>query len=154
MTTDESAPADTPVADTPAPVAAAPAAAAPAGGDTAPPLPDTPPLPDVRHVFLIVLTGHGYDETFGATSPAPYLAKDLPRQGELLSSYYGVAQSELANGVALISGQGPTAQTASNCPQYGDIAPATIDRSGQVAGDGCVYPARAQTLADQLTAGG
>ena len=158
VTTDQSAAADTPVADTPAPVAAAPAAAAPAaaptGGDTTPAPPDAPALPDVRHVFLIVLTGHGYDETFGAGSPAPYLSRDLPRQGELLANYYGVAQSELANGIALISGQGPTAQTASNCPQYGDVTPATIDRSGQVAGDGCVYPARAQTLADQLTAGG
>jgi len=136
--------------------AAEPAAAAPAtpASDEAPAPPDTPPLPDVRHLFLIVLTGHGYDDTFGPRSPAPYLAQALPRQGELLANYYGVAQSELANEIALVSGQGPTPQTAANCPTYGDVAPGTLDSDGEVAGDGCVYPARAQTLADQFTAAG
>ncbi|HEX4806600.1 MAG TPA: alkaline phosphatase family protein [Conexibacter sp.] len=136
-----------------APVAAAPAPAAPASY-AAPAPPDTPPLPDVRHVFLIVLTGHGYDEAFGPGSPARYLSRELPRAGELLANYYGVAQSELANGIALISGQGPTAQTAANCPRYGDVTPGTLAADGTVSGDGCVYPSRAQTLADQLTAGG
>jgi len=149
----DEAPVDTSAPAAPAPVTAAPAPAAPAG-DAAPALPDAPPLPAVRHLFLIVLTGHGYDEAFGPRSPAPYLAQELPRQGELLANYYGVAQSELANAVALISGQGPTAQTAANCPTFNDIAPGTLDRDGVVSGDGCVYPTRAQTLADQLTAAG
>ena len=147
----DAAPADTTSA---APVAAAPVAPATPAVDPAPTLPDAPPLPDVRHLFLIVLSGHGYDEAFGPGSPAPYLSRELPREGELLANYYGVAQSELANEIALISGQGPTAQTAANCPQYQDVAPGTIGSDGQVAGDGCVYPARAQTLADQLTAAG
>jgi phosphatidylinositol-3-phosphatase len=134
---------------------ATPVPQAPAdSGTPVPALPDGPALPDVRHVFLIVLTGHGEDEAFGEHSSAPYLAKDLAPKGELLASYYGVAQSELANGIALISGQGPTPQTATNCPQFGELAPGTIGSDGQVAGDGCVYPAKALTLADQLTAAG
>jgi hypothetical protein len=56
--------------------------------------------------------------------------------------------------VALISGQGPTKQTAANCPTYADIAPGTIGQDGQVAGDGCLYPKATQTLGDQLTADG
>ncbi|HEY4097368.1 MAG TPA: alkaline phosphatase family protein, partial [Baekduia sp.] len=63
-------------------------------------------------------------------------------------------QGGLANEIALVSGQGPTPQTALNCPEYADIAPATIDKDGQVLGDGCVYPAATQTLGDQLSADG
>jgi hypothetical protein len=111
-------------------------------------------LPDVKHVFLVVLSGHGFDETFGDASPAPYLAKTLAGRGELLAGYHAVAQGGLANEIALISGQGPTVQTAEDCPTYADVAPATIAGDGQVRGDGCVYPARAQTVGDQLTAKG
>jgi hypothetical protein len=114
----------------------------------------TSKLPDVKHVFLIVLSGHGFDETFGDASPAPYLAKTLTARGELLAGYHAVAQGQLANEIALISGQGPTVQTAEDCPTYADVAPATMAADGQVKGDGCVYPARAQTIGDQLTAKG
>ena len=111
-------------------------------------------FPPVKHVFLIVLGDNGYEEAFGAASPAPYLAKTLRGQGELLANYYAVTQGELANQIALISGQGPTAETAANCPNYTDIAPATVGVGGQVEGSGCVYPAAAQTLPGQLAAGG
>ena len=77
----------------------------------------------INHVFLIVLGDHGYEEAFGTTSSAPYLSKTLAGQGELLSNYYAVAQGELANEVALLSGQGPTPQTAVNCPEYTDDRP-------------------------------
>jgi hypothetical protein len=30
-----------------------------------------------RHVFVIVLENKGFEETFGASSPAPYLAHEL-----------------------------------------------------------------------------
>ncbi|HEY4095764.1 MAG TPA: hypothetical protein VGM33_09650, partial [Baekduia sp.] len=106
-------------------------------GDDAP-APDPSALPAVKHVFLIVLSGHGGDEAFGDASPAPYLSKTLRGQGEYLTNYYGVTQGGLANEIALVSGQGPTPQTALNCPEYADIAPATIDKDGQVLGDGCV----------------
>jgi phosphatidylinositol-3-phosphatase len=114
-----------------------------------PELPEEPGLPEVKHVFLIVLDGHGYEETFGEASTAPYFAK-LTGQGELLGNYYAVAQGALANEIALLSGQGPTPQTAANCPEYTAIAPGTVDAEGQVEGSGCVYPAATPTLPAQL----
>ena len=107
-------------------------------------------LPEIKHVFLIVLDGHGYEEAFGKESPAPYLAETLAGEGKLLSNYYAVAQGGLANEVALLSGQGPTPQTALNCPEYTAIAPGTVSAEGQVEGEGCVYPAETETLPKQL----
>jgi hypothetical protein len=116
-----------------------------------PELPEEELLPEIKHVFLIVLDGYGYEEAFGKTSSAPYLAKTLPAQGELLSNYYSVTQGGLANEIALLSGQGPTPQTATNCPEYTAIAPGTVGTEEQVAGSGCVYPSTTQTLPSQLT---
>jgi phosphatidylinositol-3-phosphatase len=107
-------------------------------------------LPEIKHVFLIVLDGHGYEEAFGKESPAPYLAETLASEGKLLSNYYAVAQGGLANEIALLSGQGPTPQTALNCPEYTAIAPGTVSAEGQVEGEGCVYPAETETLPKQL----
>ena len=38
-------------------------------------------MPPIRHVFVIVLENKDYDESFGPTSAAPYLAKTLTTQG-------------------------------------------------------------------------
>ncbi len=153
-----------PSSPSPAPEPAKSAAPAPAGAGgkakaKAPSsAPATPPassaLPPIKHVFMIVLSEHGYTEAFGAGSPATYLAKTLTSEGELLSNYYAVAQGELANEIALISGQGPTLQTAENCPTFADIDPYTVGAEEQVLGSGCVYPAKTLTLANQLTAAG
>ncbi|HXS47391.1 MAG TPA: alkaline phosphatase family protein, partial [Solirubrobacterales bacterium] len=125
------------------------------------PVPQLPPelpqeelLPEIKHVFMIVLGGHGYDEAFAEESPAPYLAKTLVGEGKLLSNYYAVTQGGLANEIALISGQGPTPQTAANCPEYTAIAPGTASSEGQAEGEGCVYPATTETLAGQLVTAG
>lgn len=120
-----------------------------------PPLPPEPELPPVKHVFLIVLGAHGYEEAFGESSTAPYLAKTLRAQGELLTNYYAATQGDLANEIALVSGQGPTLETAANCPNYTDISPATLSvEEEQVEGSGCVYPAETQTLPGQFSAQG
>jgi hypothetical protein len=111
-------------------------------------------LPPITHVFLIVLSGQGFNAAFGPSSPATYLSKTLTSRGELLDNYYGVTSGELANEIALISGQGPTPQTAVNCPLYTDIMPGTAGAQGQALGSGCVYPRQALTLGDQLTADG
>jgi hypothetical protein len=108
----------------------------------------------VKHVFLIVLSDQGYNAAFGASSQAPYLAKTLTHEGELLEDFYGVSGGELANEIAMVSGQGPTPQTAENCPQYTSIAPGTLGASSQILGSGCVYPSSTPTLAEQLTAAG
>jgi hypothetical protein len=105
-------------------------------------------------VFLIALSGQGFNAAFGPSSQAPYLAKTLTRQGELVNNYFAVASGELANQIALISGQGPTPQTVANCPQYADLAPGTAGAQGQLLGSGCVYPRQTLTLGDQLTVEG
>ena len=132
--TTSSLPATLPVAEEPLPEAA--------------PEPTQPPeffeeeetLPPVKHVFLIVLGENSYEEAFGTTSPAPYLAQTLAAKGELLANYYAVTKGDLANQIALLSGQGPTVETAAGCPTYADIVPGTISAEGQVEGVGCVYP--------------
>jgi phosphatidylinositol-3-phosphatase len=112
----------------------------------------TSPLPPVKHVFLIVLADEPYAQTFGPESPAPYLARTLERKGELLVRYYAVAREELANEIALVSGLGPTSETAADCPVFNDILPAIAAKDGQYTGHGCVYPSAAQTIGDQLAA--
>jgi phosphatidylinositol-3-phosphatase len=150
-----------PVAEAPlsAPIAEVPAAApleestepeAPPATELPPELPEEETLPEIKHVFLIVLDGHGYEEAFGSGSPVPYLAETLAGEGKLLANYYAVAQGGLANEIALLSGQGPTPQTVLNCPERTPISPGDLSAEGQVEGEGCVYPSETKTLPEQL----
>jgi phosphatidylinositol-3-phosphatase len=107
-------------------------------------------LPDVKHVFVVMLNEGGFEETFGKAAESPYLGKELPQQGELLTNYFAVTKGVLANQIALLSGQGPTLATAAGCPSYGDVLPATESPAGQVEGEGCAYPATTKTLLGQL----
>jgi phosphatidylinositol-3-phosphatase len=109
-------------------------------------------LPSVKHVFVVMLDDVPYATAFGPASPARYLTGTLERKGALLVRYYAVAHEQLANAIALLSGQGPTPQTALNCPAYENLAPGTAAADGQTIGSGCVYPSATQTLAGQLTA--
>jgi hypothetical protein len=109
-------------------------------------------LPPVKHVFVIMLSDQPYASVFGPASSAPYLSHTLERRGQLLVRYYAVAHEQLANEIAIVSGQGPTAETAANCPTYSDIAPATVGADEQITGQGCVYPSSTETLPGQLAA--
>ncbi len=109
-------------------------------------------LSSVKHVFVVMLADQPYASVFGPSSTSPYLAKTLEREGELLVRYYAVAHQGLADGIALLSGQGPTLETAANCPTYANIAPAAVGADEQVAGNGCVYPNSTKTLPGQLSA--
>src|SRR5215469_6261066 len=114
------------------------------------------PLPPLRHVFVLLLENQSYELTFGAQSPAPYLARTLPARGALLTQYYAVGHASLGNYVALISGQAPNEATQLDCPVFSDFhasAPAP-DAHGQLPGVGCVYPRSVRTLPDQLEAAG
>jgi hypothetical protein len=144
IATPSSAPVEVPVAEEPLEGAPEPPAA---------PIEEELPagLPEAKHVFAIVLGTGGYEETFGESSTSPYLKEELPAQGELLENYFAVAPSELANEIALLSGQGPTPATVAGCPTYGDVVPGGESAEGQVEGDGCVYPATAKTLMGQLS---
>jgi hypothetical protein len=111
---------------------------------------EEPVLPPIQHVFVIMLGDHGYEEGFGASSQSTYLSQTLSAKGELLSNYYAVTQGDLANEVALVSGQGPTPAIAANCPEYKDVTPGALNAEGQAEGDGCVYPTEVKTLPGQL----
>ena len=112
---------------------------------------DSPP--PLKHVFVIVLENKGFDETFGPTSPAPYLSRTLTSQGDLLTQYFGIGHNSLDNYVAMVSGQGPNAVTQSDCQTFQDFVGAPmLDADGQALGQGCVYPTAVQTIADQLDA--
>jgi phosphatidylinositol-3-phosphatase len=109
-------------------------------------------LPEVKHAFVIVLGEGGYDETWGAAAGVPYMSRVLPKKGELLPNYYGVTGGVLANEIALLSGQGPTTETAANCPNYTAIAPGTVSVfAEQVEGAGCVYGKEVKSLPTQLS---
>jgi hypothetical protein len=109
-------------------------------------------LSEIGHVFLIVLSDEPYASDFGPESKATYLAQALAKKGELLPRYDAIAHEHLPNGIALLSGQGPSAQTAADCPVYTTFAPGAAASDEQVLGDGCAYPLAVKTLPGQLTA--
>jgi phosphatidylinositol-3-phosphatase len=146
----ESTHASTASTPTPAPAEPKPAGHAKGGKGGATSPAQRVGLPAVKHVFLIVLSDQPYAATFGPESPAPYLSRTLESRGLLLARYYAVAHEQLANAIALVSGQGPTPATSANCPVYASISPATVVGEGQLSGDGCVYPATTATLAGEL----
>ncbi|MFZ2051738.1 MAG: alkaline phosphatase family protein [Solirubrobacteraceae bacterium] len=111
-------------------------------------------LPPIKHVFVIVLGEQGYESSFSVGSKVPYLASTLREQGELVTDYYGVASGQLANEIALISGQGPTPQTEAGCPTYAALSSGKSGSEGQALGSGCVYPISTLTLGDQLVSEG
>jgi hypothetical protein len=86
-------------------------------------------LPPIRHVSVLVLENEPYPVTFGTASLAPYLAHTLPRQGALLTEYYGIGHSSLDNYIAMISGQAPNPATQSDCK--------TMSSSSQAAHSMC-----------------
>jgi len=110
-------------------------------------------LPPVKHVFMIVLSDRGFSQSFGASSSG-YLSGALRRQGELVQNYYAVAGAPLANDIALVSGQGPTAETATDCPTFSRIKQPRKGARGQVLGNGCAYPDTTKTLAGEFTSAG
>jgi phosphatidylinositol-3-phosphatase len=154
----ESTPTSTPSKATPArPAAPKPAAEegkGKQGGGASEAAASTPAkkLPAIKHVFVIMLSQQSYAAVFGPESAAGYLTHTLEQRGELLVHYDAVAHEQLANELALISGQGPTEETALNCATYSDITPATLAADEQIIGNGCLYPASTQTLAGQLSA--
>jgi hypothetical protein len=102
--------------------------------------------PTIKHVWIVALTGHTMDEALADPSPMPYLAGTLRPKGLLLSKYKSVATGGLANLIALMSGQKPTADQQAGCAAYNDVDPKTRV--------GCVFGKDVDTLPGQLTAAG
>ncbi len=115
------------------------------------PTPDTK-LPAIKHVFVIMLSDQPYAAAFGPESPARYVTGKLEPKGALLAHYDAIAHEGLADEIGLLSGQGPTAETAADCATYTAIPAAPLGADGQVLGNGCVYPASTPTLPGQLSA--
>jgi hypothetical protein len=139
-TPDSSSSSDTPTPDSSTPSDSG--SQTPAGGDSS----TTPAQATLKHVWIVALTGHTMDEALADPSPMPYLAGTLRPKGLLLSGYKPALPGGLANLIALVSGQRPTAEQRGGCPAYNDV--------DLQARTGCVFAKDVETLPGQLTAGG
>jgi phosphatidylinositol-3-phosphatase len=106
--------------------------------------------PHLKHVFIIVLENENADTTFGPKSDAPYLSKTLRKKGEYLPNYYATGHLSLDNYISMISGQAPNPTTQGDCQNYVNFTPGIPSSAGQYVGEGCVYPAGVETVANQL----
>jgi len=147
-TPDTSTPDDTSSADSSTPDSSTPDSSTPDESDT--PATDdpstTPAQAAFKHVWIVALTGHTMDEAFADPSPMPYLSGTLRPKGLLLSGYKPALPGGLANLIALVSGQRPTAEQRGGCPAYDDV--------DLQARTGCVFAKDVETLPGQLTAAG
>ena len=147
-TPETSTPDDTSSSDNSTPDSSTPDSSTPEDSDT--PAADdpssTPAQATFKHVWIVALTGHTMDEALADPSPMPYLSGTLRPKGLLLSGYKPALRGGLANLIALVSGQRPTAEQRGNCPAYVDVDPK--------ARTGCVFAKDVETLPGQLTAAG
>jgi photosystem II stability/assembly factor-like uncharacterized protein len=73
----------------------------------------------------------------------------------LVADYFGIGHESLDNYIAEVSGQAPNPDTQGDCLAPADFTPGIVDApQGQAIGQGCTYPARVKTIADQLQAKG
>jgi len=111
-------------------------------------------LPHVKHLFLIVLENENAAETFGANPPSPYLGRTLRAAGAFVPNYYGIGHESLDNYVAMVSGQPPNLATQADCLFYTEFAALGMGEDGVALGQGCVFPATVNTIANQLEGSG
>jgi hypothetical protein len=110
--------------------------------------------PAIRHVWVIELENFGYAQSFGDPAADPYLARTLPKQGALLTSYYAIGHNSADNYIAQVSGQAPNILTQEDCPVWVPTTEVTIGPYHQVLAPegGCVFPKSVPTLGNQLSA--
>ena len=109
----------------------------------------------IHTVFQILLENESESSTYPGTGTE---LDKLASQGVFFTNYFATGHASLDNYIALISGQAQYSSTSQDCPFYHDGG-GTVDGKGfyqPVATQdvGCVYPAAAKTLADQLGAAG
>ena len=73
------------------------------------------PVGAIKHVWLIILENKSYDETFTGLNQNSYLWQTLPRQGALLTNYYGTGHFSMDNYISLVSGQAPSYAVQDDC---------------------------------------
>ena len=113
-----------------------------------------PASASIGHVFVLVLENEDYDNSFGSSSPAPYLAQTLPAKGALVQNYYGTGHNSNDNYISMISGQSPNLVNQLDCQTYGNFTQTGTAANGQAAGSGCIFPTAVTSLPDQLTKAG
>ena len=160
-TVDATPVAETPESGSPSPGDGGGSTGGGGGGSSAPVSPAA-----VKRVWVVTLSGPSYDQLYGGAQAArtgprarqaasSYLGGELRSQGTLLSGYRSVSNGGLANSIAIISGQQPNPDTQRNCPTFTPVKPGTVNKTnGLVKGAGCVFPAKAVTIPDQLTGAG
>jgi hypothetical protein len=114
-------------------------------------------MPRIGHVFIVVLENEDIVSTYGPKSPATYLVDTLAPMGAMLRQYWAIGHASLANYVAAASGQAPDSSTSADCEINTEFVPrgpnGGLDTTtGQIAGEGCVYPSTIKTIFDQLAA--
>jgi hypothetical protein len=104
-----------------------------------------PKLPPVKHVWVVALTGHSYDESFGpAAGAGSYLSTELRAKGTLLSWYHAAGHDPSAGGVALLSGQKDG---------LGPFDDKTVTLADQLTGAGRTWKAYVEGATADLDAG-
>jgi hypothetical protein len=113
------------------------------------------PKPPIDHVWVVTLSQGSFAQALEKPSSYPYLDTELVPEGTLLTNYKLVGASELANDVALLSGQAPNSATEGDCTTYTAVPAETFSsKTGLAAGPGCVYPPSVQTLAGEASTAG
>jgi len=107
-------------------------------------------MPNIGHVFIVVLENEAATTTFGAGTPATYLVDTLAPQGALVNNYYGIGHFSLDNYTAMISGQAPDTAQSDDCGVNTDFVAEGWSGLGQIVGDGCTYPKEVRTLANEM----
>ncbi len=115
-----------------------------------------PAPPPIKHVWYIDLENEGFQSSFGSPSSDPYLATTLRSEGALLENYFAVGHDSLDNYIAQISGQAPDIATENDCGVWTPFTPTNkvLLPFDQFIGNGCVYPATATTIGNQLSDAG
>ena len=110
--------------------------------------------PSIHHVFVIVLENENFTTTFGPSSPATFLNDTLVKGGAFLTQYFGTGHFSLDNYISMISGQAPDSATQQDCGIYSNFIQTGTAQFEQAIGNGCIYPERVRTIANQLTDAG
>jgi hypothetical protein len=104
----------------------------------------------IKHVFIVIVENQDIVSTYGPGTPATYLADTLTAMGAFLPQYYGIGHASLDNYIAMISGIAPDTATSDDCSVNTDFIDSGNAPDGQIKGDGCTYPHRVHTIADQM----
>jgi phosphatidylinositol-3-phosphatase len=107
-------------------------------------------VPQIKHLFVVVMENENAENTFGANPPSPYLGTTLREAGAFIPNYYGIGHESLDNYIAMVSGQPPNVQTQADCQIYSEMLPGTLREDGVALGQGCVFPSDVRTIANQL----